>query len=116
MKEIMAKKYVVTGEVGSYGAQYKFFIFGDSEEVGDYVFMSNLDIYVFVGKALKTSESLQKYSTSCIVIDSRTGKGLFFDPNKKQKEEIVVELENSSKHFKLVKTTENILNFMKEIG
>lgn len=109
----MAKKYVVTGEHISAGIKHKFFIFGDAEEVGDYVVLTILEPYIYYDGKLITSIAFDKFKNNCIMINKVSKKGIMYSPDK-SRETVEIEVENSNNIFSMVEMTTEAFNFMKE--
>lgn len=108
------KKYTVTGKVDRGLSSYKFFIFGDSEEIGDYVLMSNLSIYVFINDKMETSNMYDRFKDKAIIINKVNNKGMLYDPNVSSKEQVMIGVENEQNHFSLVLAESDVLDFIKE--
>lgn len=111
----MAKKYILTGQGSGFGKDVKFFIFGDSEEVGDFITMSNLDIYVYVDEKLQTNERLGQFKDACFTVHKTSRKGKMYRPNTPGAENIEVKIEASNHYYNIVETSKDILTFMKEL-
>jgi hypothetical protein len=112
----VAKKYILTGAGNAFGKQVKFFIFGDSEEVGDFITMSNLDIYVYIDNKLQTNERLGQFKDACFTVHRPSRKGKMYRPNTVGAENIEVKIEASNHYYNIIETNKDLLTFMKELS
>lgn len=112
----MNKKYIVTGKSKTFGKEVKFFIFGDSAEAGDFVIITNLDIYVFVDEKLQTNDRLQQMKDRCFMINKITKKGRMYKPNTPEAENIEVKIEETNNYYNITETDRDISEFMKELA
>lgn len=99
----------------TFGKEVKVFIFGDSAEVGDFVVMTNLDIYVFVDEKFQTNNRLQQNKDKCFIVSKTSRKGRMYRPNSPEAENIEVKLEETNNYFNIIESDKNVFTFMKEL-